>query len=166
MQLLRFNHLKGATAFLRQSGGCRLPAFSLIQPCLLMTPTLFTLAEVHDDLIDLGFQLLAISPDRPEKLREKPDYAKISYTLLSDASMEAAKAFGIAFEVDADTLKKYRGYGIDLEKASGKSHHLLPHPAVIVVDEKGILRFVHVNQNYRTRLDPEKILAAAREVVQ
>jgi len=132
--------------------------------CPYCSKHLSALAGIQDDLAKLGIQIFAISPDQPSKLREKPDYAKIPYQLLSDRTMVAAKAFGIAFEVDAATRDKYRGFGIDLEAASGETHHLLQHPAVYVIDAKGIVRFAHVNEDYRERLEPEEVLEAAREV--
>lgn len=132
--------------------------------CPYCTKHLSALAGIQEDLDKLGIQILAVSPDQPSKLREKPDNAKIPYQLLSDRTMEAAKAFGIAFEVDADMRDKYRGFGIDLEAASGEAHHLLPHPAVYVIDAKGIIRFAHVNEDYKVRLEAEKVLEAAREV--
>lgn len=131
--------------------------------CPYCTKHLSALAEIDDDLKQMGLRLLAISADRPEKLREKPEYAELSYDLLSDHSMEAAEKFGIAFEVDAGILKKYEEYGIDLEEASGETHHRLPHPAVFVIDGKGIVKFAHVDEDYKVRLEPEEVLAAARK---
>ena len=54
------------------------------------------------------------------------------------------------------------GYGIDLEEASGYDHHLLPVPAVFVIDPEGVIDFQYVNPDYRARLDPNVLLAAAR----
>lgn len=132
--------------------------------CPYCTKHLSALGGIQKDLADAGFQLLAISTDQPAKLREKPENAALGYTLLSDSQMTAAKAFGISFQVDDATLDKYKGYGIDLEAASGQTHHQLPHPAVFVVDQKGIIRFAHINEDYKARLEPEKILEAARTV--
>lgn len=126
--------------------------------CPYCTRHLQGLAEIEKDLLAAGYQLIAISTDQPSKLREKPDLQKLNYTLLSDSSMDAAKGFGITFEVDAATREKYKGYGIDLEAASGQTHHLLPHPAVYVVGADGVIRFAYVNKDYKVRLEPEKIL--------
>lgn len=57
------------------------------------------LGEIESKLTGLGYQILAISPDRPAKLTESQDKAKHAYTLLSDSHMKAAQAFGIAFSV-------------------------------------------------------------------
>jgi peroxiredoxin len=122
------------------------------------------LQTVEPELLKLGYQILAISPDRPAKLVESVEKDKLSYTLLSDSSMTAAKAFGIAFRVDEATLKKYKGHGIDLEAASGEKHHLLPVPAVFIVGTDGRIKFVHADPDYKVRLEPEALLSAAKEV--
>jgi peroxiredoxin len=126
---------------------------------------LAALAKVAPKLEEAGFQLLAISPDRPQKLREKPDLGQLPYTLLSDSSMDLCQSFGIAFKVDDALVAKYRdSYGIDLEGDSGETHHLLPHPSVFIVDAGGTIRFAHVDPKYKVRLDPEVILENAQAV--
>lgn len=123
------------------------------------------LVDIVDDLKLNGFQLLAISPDRPDILMDKEDLSKLSYDLLSDSSMEVARQFGIAFEVPDELVAKYKdSYGIDIEADSGQTHHLLPHPSVFIVDAKGVIRFAYVNEDYTVRLDPGRILEAAKGI--
>ena len=130
--------------------------------CPFCTRHLEALADIEKDLNKAGAQLLAISMDQPSKLKATPHRDKLGYQLLSDSDAAAAKAFGIAFRVDDATVEKYKGYGINLETASGKDHHLLPHPAVFVTDTTGKIRFAHVNPDYKVRLKPAKILEAAQ----
>ena len=133
--------------------------------CPFCVKHLSALEGIQDELTEAGFQLLAISADKPEKIAETPNADELSYTLLSDSTMEAATAFGLTFKVPDDTVAAYKKeHGIDLEAASGEKHHLLPHPAVFIVDTKGTVRMAHVNRNYRDRLDPALILSNAREV--
>lgn len=126
---------------------------------------LAALAEVEGDLLAAGFKLVALSPDRPAKLREKPALAQLNYTLLSDSPAAAARAFGIAFQVPDELVAKYRDdYKIDMEGDSGQTHHLLPHPAVFIVDAGGVIRYAHINHDYRVRLTAEEILEAVKSV--
>lgn len=118
------------------------------------------LAEIEGKVLAAGYQILAISPDQPAKLKAAPNREKLGYRLLSDRKAEVAQALGIAFEVPAELVAKYKNeYQIDLEAASGETHHLLPHPAVFVVGRDGVIRYVHVNPDYKIRLTPEEILA-------
>lgn len=123
------------------------------------------LVRIEDHLIQLGYQILAISADRPEKLRVTKQKIKMKYQLLSDAPMRLARKFGLAFELDSATLERYRSYGIDLEDASGYKHHLLPVPAVYIVDKEGEIHFVYFNPNYKVRMDTDRLLEVARRVV-
>lgn len=130
--------------------------------CPFCTRHLSDLVGIEKDLEQAGAQLVAISMDKPEKLRETPGRDALGYRLLSDSNAEAARAFGIAFKVDDQTIERYKGYGINLDAASGRDHHLLPHPAVYVVEKSGKIRFVHFNPDYKVRLEPKKILEAVR----
>jgi len=122
------------------------------------------LRKVEDQLIAAGADLFFLSPDSPAKLTEAIEASdeQNNYTLLSDASMEISKAFGIAFKLDDETIDRYKNYGIDLEQSSGYDHHLLPAPAVFIVDTDGLIKFQYVNPDYKVRLSPEVLLAAAK----
>lgn len=130
--------------------------------CPFCNRHLQSLAGIEKDLEKAGVQLLAISMDQPSKLKTTPDREKLHYRLLSDSDAVAAKAFGIAFKVDDATVEKYKGYGINLDAASGRDHHILPHPAVFIADTAGKICFAHVNPDYKVRLEPKKILEAAQ----
>lgn len=131
--------------------------------CPFCTRHLKDLVGIEKDLEKQGAQLVAISMDKPAKLKATPDHDKLGYRLLSDSDAHAAKAFGIAFKVEDALVKKYKdSYKIDLEAASGNQNHILPHPAVFVADPSGKIRFAHVDPDYKVRLEPKMILAAAQ----
>ncbi len=122
------------------------------------------LRTIEKDLQELGFQIIAASADRPEKLSGTVEKNSLTYQLVSDSTMAASRAFGLAFQVDDKTLAAYKGYGIDLEEASGEEHHLLPVPGVFLISKEGVVEHSYVNPDYRIRLDPAVILAAARSM--
>jgi peroxiredoxin len=124
------------------------------------------LRKITGDLKQLGYRLLAISPDRPEELRKTVDRDKLDYQVLSDSAGNAMRAFGIGYRVDAETIRKYQGYGIDLSAASGNAEPFLPVPAVYVVDAAGTLQFSFVHPDYRVRVPEDVVLAAARAIAQ
>ena len=119
------------------------------------------LQNVVPKLTEAGVDVLFLSADRPEKLAESLSEGELDYTLLSDASMAASRACGGAFRVDEDTFEKYKGYGIDLEAASGFDHHQLPVPAVYLIGTDGKVEFMHSNADYKVRLSGADILSAA-----
>lgn len=112
-----------------------------------------------------GYEMLFLSSDRPAILRSslKDDIENETahYTLLSDSDAAAARAFGVAFRVDDATVEQYKGYGLDLESTQGNAQHVLPVPAVFVIDREGRIGFSHYNPDYKVRLSAEELLAAA-----
>ncbi len=121
---------------------------------------------IQKEVEALGYQIIAISPDRPEELTRTLDNAKLGYKLLSDSKAEAMRAFGIGFRVDDATVEKYRSYDIDLESASGESHHALPVPSVFIIDAAGVVQFSYVHPDYKARVPGSVVLAAARVIAE
>ena len=123
--------------------------------------------QVERQLKDMGFDVFFISPDQPNhlinSLKDHKLKKNIDYKLLSDSSMSVAKAFKIAFKVEDETVEKYKNWGIDLEKASGHKHHLLPAPATFLVGTDGVIQFQYVNPDYKIRLAPSILMAAAQD---
>ncbi|MFZ1518734.1 MAG: peroxiredoxin-like family protein [Ignavibacteriaceae bacterium] len=132
--------------------------------CPFCNIQLGNLKDLEDDLINLGYQLVAISIDKPEKLKESIDKNQLNYTLLSDSKAEASIAFGLAFKVSDDYNKMLLGYNMNIEQASGEEHHILPVPGVFLLDEDSVIQFEYVNPNYKVRLNEQILLKAAEEL--
>lgn len=127
---------------------------------------LAALQEIEEDLLGLGFQIIAVSPDQPAALQPTIKKNELNYRLLSDREMKAASGYGVAFVVPEDIRTKYEGFGIDLASVPGNPDaKWLPVPAIFLIDAEGVVRFVHTNPNYKLRLDPADILEAAEDVV-
>lgn len=130
--------------------------------CPYCNHQLAELNQVYKELLSLDFRIVAISPDSPEMLKKGLEDDPVHFTLLSDSTMETAKAFGIAYKVSDPMLEKLESYNIDIEAASGQTHHLLPVPSVFLIGKDGVIDFVYVNPDYTTRLDPRVLLEEAR----
>ncbi|MEO0972978.1 MAG: peroxiredoxin-like family protein [Pseudomonadota bacterium] len=142
--------------------------------CPYCNTQLMGMRAIEDDLEALGYDLLFASADSVQtlakevaqmRLEGEDDEPAPSYALLSDASMAVAESYGIAFRLDDATVEKYKGYGIDIEVASGYDHHTLPVPAVFLIDTSGVIRFSYVSPDYRYRVDSRLLLTAAEVVL-
>ena len=132
--------------------------------CPFCNRHLADLETIVGELKALDYQILAITPDAPDKLAGVTDKNHLTYTLLSDPHGEALKGFGVAYRLDDITFNKYKdAYHLDLEKWAGNDAHLLPVPSVFVLGTKGDIRFVYSNADYKIRLAAGKVLTAARE---
>lgn len=123
------------------------------------------LVKIEPELQKLGYQVLAITPDKPEELEKSLEKHQINYTLLSDRTMELTHKFGLAYRVDPETLAKMKGFGVNLDESTGNHLHILPVPAAYVVDLEGKIHFVYFNPDIKVRVNPEDLLKAAKEAL-
>lgn len=130
--------------------------------CPYCNKYLMRLRHAESTLVEMGYEILFLSADRYQKLAGYLEEKDLNYTVLSDSKLEVARKFGIAYHVHDELFQRYMDYGHDLEDASGENHHLLPVPATFIVATDGIIHFQYANPNYKVRLDPDVLLAAAR----
>ncbi len=124
------------------------------------------LQKIESDLLKLGYQIIAISMDRFENLLPTIEKQKLNYTLLSDNRALASTAFGLAYKVDNAMFERLKGFGMNLEEASGQTHHVLPVPAAFIVGTDGVIKFSYINPNYKVRVKADVLLAAAKAEIQ
>lgn len=122
------------------------------------------LRKVTKQIKKLGYQLIAISPDRPEEMVKSIGKQKLNYNLYSDSQLSVTKKFGLAFKLNEKTLKKYKKFGIDVVAASGEEHYSLPVPAVYILDSNGRIHFSYVNPDYKTRIQENILLSALKNL--
>jgi len=116
-------------------------------------------------MIDLGYRIIAVSPDRPSELSHTMDENELTYTLLSDSSMVGAESLGIAVRFSAVKVAAYKLNNQNIETASGMDHNLIPVPSVFIVDQTGIIRFAHTDTNHRKRINAEEILRISKTIL-
>lgn len=124
------------------------------------------LVKIQPELKKLGYQVLAISPDKPEKLKKSLGKHHINYTLLSDRTMEITRKFGLAYQVSQEIQGKMQNKGISLDSSTGNSLHMLPVPAAYVIDGKRLIRFVYFNADIKVRVNPDDLLNAAKKAIE
>lgn len=121
------------------------------------------LRHVIPEIKAAGYEVLFLSADRPEILYSslKEENQELDYLVLSDSKLQASSVLGIAFQLPEAQIKRYKEYGLDLEKASGEAHHGLPVPAVFVIDPGGTITYTYANPDYKVRLSAAEVRAAA-----
>lgn len=131
--------------------------------CPYCNQHLAELATLEPKLVAMGYQLLAISPDAPEKLFATAKKHNAAYRLLSDRDMKASSDYGVAFQVDDATAARYAEWKIDLPPIPGNTAaRWLPVPSVFIIGRDGIIKFVHSNADYKIRLSADELLSAAK----
>ena len=130
------------------------------------------LRQVIPEIRDLGIDVLFLSGDRPEILyasltaEAQADIGALDYRIYSDASGDAAIALGIAFAAAERTIKRRYERGQDIKDSSMEQRGILPVPAVIAVNARGIVSYVYTNADYKVRLPAEDLLEVARSITE
>lgn len=120
------------------------------------------LIEVEQRILDLGYQIVVISPDTPERLISQQTTTEFNVIRLSDSELKAIRGFGLAYFVSDKATKQYRNLGAKLVTLDGTERVVLPVPAAYIVDKAGVVRFQYVNPNYKVRIEPQLLYYAAR----
>ncbi|WP_395046204.1 peroxiredoxin-like family protein [Flavobacterium sp.] len=116
---------------------------------------LSALGEAEEKLIEMGYQIIAVSPDSPESLRETIIKDKLNYTLLSDSKGDFTKALGIAYIIPNGLKKNVKTI------LHGIKNDFLPVPSLFIVNEKSEIEFEYISPDYKTRISNELLLAVA-----
>ena len=132
--------------------------------CPYCSRQLAELKSIEQDLVDEGYQVLAISPESPTKLQSQKLETEFAVTLISDESLAAIRGFGVGFYVPSNTRKLYKDR-MDVELTADKTEQaVLPAPAIFILDETGKIQFSYVNPDYAVRPSAELVLSAAKLV--
>lgn len=113
-----------------------------------------------DALAARGASLAAISPQTPDASLSTAEKNVLAFPVLSDSSLAAAEAFGIAFTLPPALVALYRAAGTELPQLNGNGQWALPLPATYVVGRDGRIVFAHIEADYRERAEPAAVLAA------
>ena len=117
------------------------------------------LVQIEKDILDLGYQIIAISPDDYQNLKNTEEKDSINYQLYSDPNAKLIQDIGIAFQ----TPIMVKGY-IATKNMKGKTSEILPVPTVLVVDQDGKILFEYINPNYKERISSEMLLAVLKTI--
>ncbi len=120
------------------------------------------LKQLEDSLLQItskGATLVAVTPEKPENITKTIGKTKATYPVLHDAGLKIMKTYDVAFDVDAETIEKYKKYGIDFEKANGSNGAVLPVPAVYIISKEGKITYKHFDADYSKRASVAEILS-------
>jgi len=110
-------------------------------------------AELLPALTLLGAHLVAVSPQRPDRLAEIKRRHDLGFFVASDPRHVLIDAFGIGFSSP----------GVDRVLGTGRS--VLPYPTVVVADRAGVVRYADVHPDWSVRTAPRPIITAVRQLV-
>ncbi len=131
--------------------------------CPYCNLTLRAYADALPQLTEAGAQLVAISPETPDRSLTTAQKGELPFTVLSDADNAVARAFGLLFEVPEDVWRRYED---KLQVGAYYAHDRpeLPLAATYVIAPDGTVAWAFLDPDYRRRAEPTEVLAAVRGI--
>ncbi|MFT5635697.1 MAG: peroxiredoxin [Cognaticolwellia sp.] len=107
-----------------------------------------------------GAQVIAITPQSPDKSAEQLKKNGFPFQVLSDSTASVMKDYKLYFEMPTDLTRIYKEHGLDIEEFNGKGGNGLPTPGAFIIDKNGIIRTMQAEVDYKSRMSSEAIIAA------
>jgi peroxiredoxin len=116
------------------------------------------LTRAYPEFRERGVTPVAVSVDQPEEGATTKARYTIPFPVLSDPDLAAHRAFRVMHEAGDEEVARLKGFGMDLERASGRDHHVIAIPSMFLVDASGVVRGAHADPDYKVRPSNEQLL--------
>lgn len=121
--------------------------------CPYCNQHLSEISSIENKIIEMNYQIIAISPDSPSHIKKTINKEHLNYTIYSDSSGDFIKKMGIAYE--APLLYK----PIIKNSSLGVNNSFLPVPSLYILDENQAIVFEYISPDYKNRISSELLLA-------
>jgi peroxiredoxin len=116
--------------------------------------------QLHlDEFNARGVTIVAISPELPNTSLSTTEKNELKFEVLSDIGNKLARQLGIVWDQPKSLDSVFEAFKVDLKERNGDDSMALPIPTTILVDTKGIVRNIHIDPDYRQRLETTTALA-------
>lgn len=105
-----------------------------------------------------GAQLVAISPQTPDKSADQVSNLTLGFEVLSDIDNKLARKCGLVFTLPESLRPIYSAWEIDIPDHNGNDSFELPIPATYIIDTNGKIRYVFADMDYTKRAEPDIII--------
>ena len=126
--------------------------------CPYCNAHLQALAEAEKVVLDLGYQIIAISPDSPENLKITEEKDKVKYILLSDATGVFIQEMGLGYEAP----QNYKSV-INVH-SNGMNTSLLPVPSLFVLNTDNEILFEYISPDFKHRITTDLLVAILKSL--
>ncbi|MDX1478370.1 MAG: peroxiredoxin-like family protein [Saprospiraceae bacterium] len=119
-------------------------------------------------LKDMGFQLVAVTPENTDGVIKTRDKNNLNFTILSDKGGEIMRAYDVDFKVTDDYVKKIHGYyQVDIADNNDADVAELPVPATYLIvpdgnDGGGKIIWRHFDLDYGKRASVKAMVDAVK----
>lgn len=121
------------------------------------------LQQFLTDFEEHGANLVALTPELPDKSLTTIEHNNIGFEVLTDIDSEVAREYGLVFKLIPEVAEIYQEL-FDLASYNGNELSELPLAATYVIDREGIVRYAFLDADYRNRAEPSEILETLKSI--
>mgnify|MGYP005850880967 CR=1 FL=1 len=110
-----------------------------------------------------GGQLLALCPDLPDSTMSTAERQGLAFPVLSDTGSVVARSYGLVYTMPEAVAQLYKG--MNLPAYTGHNRMELPLSATYLIDSQGVIRYAHVEADYRQRAEPDEVIRQLRQLL-
>lgn len=126
--------------------------------CKYCNRQLEALSDSLELITDMGASIVAVTPEIMEYVDETSNKINNSLRIISDTNMSIMKAYKVNYKVSKTKNTNFKIWGIKLDEFNGGNGTNLPVPATYIINQKGIIKYVFFNENYKKRVSVSTIL--------
>lgn len=110
---------------------------------------------------ELGAQLIAVSPELPDKSLSTKEKNDLRFPVLTDLNLKVAERYGLVFKLTDEVAGHYNKFFsmADYNGADSASNEL-PIAATYVIDQTGKIVYSFLDEEYTKRAEPKDIIKA------
>ena len=127
--------------------------------CPYCNIALAALQEKLPEIQKAGAQLVALSPELPDKSLDTQQKNKLEFEVLTDLNHEVADDYGLVFKLTPKVRDLYKQF-FNLNEFNGKEagDDKLPLAATYIISPDGTIRWAFLKADYRQRAEPSEIV--------
>jgi peroxiredoxin len=117
------------------------------------------------DLRNIGADVIAITPQAPDRSIQAIERHGIDFPVLSDEDFQVIEQYGLTIDVEGEYREVMeQGFGRDLGELNADGTWRLPAPGTYVIDRDGTVVAAYASPRYWTRMEPHEVLEALRSL--
>lgn len=137
--------------------------------CPVCNDQLYAYQQILPEFEELGAQLVAVSPEKPESAQDTMSKNYITFEVLNDDGNKVARLYDLIWLLPEDKREGFSQWlkgstGKTLAEFNGIDNFELPIPATFVIAQDGTVAYVFKEEDYTKRAKNEDIIKALENI--
>ena len=108
-------------------------------------------------------QLVALTPELPDKSLSTKEKHQLDFEVLSDLDNKIAKEYGIVFKLN-DQVSTIYNQNFNLNEYNGNESNELPLAATYIINTDGKIVYSFIDADYRNRAEPSELIEVLKNL--